>query len=87
MLYAGSSWSELPISVLKEEYSGEDNLYNLIIDEILSTDLYIQEIERINANITQESSTDLHIQEMEVADGNITQELGFDLIIDQQLDE
>jgi len=55
MLYAGSSWSELPISVAKEqEASGEEYLYELIIDGILSMDLEIQEAEDLELYITQE---------------------------------
>ena len=55
MLYAGSSWSELPIAVAKEqEASGEEYLYELVIDGVLSMDLEIQEDEAMELYITQE---------------------------------
>ena len=55
MLYAGSSWAELPISTSKEqELSGEEYLYELIIDGVLSIDLEIQESEDLELYITQE---------------------------------
>lgn len=55
MLYAGSAWAELPISTAKEqEASGEEYLYELIIDGVLSIDLEIQEGEDLELYITQE---------------------------------
>jgi hypothetical protein len=55
MLYAGSAWSELPISTSKEqELSGEEYLYELIIDGVLSIELEIQESEDLELYITQE---------------------------------
>jgi len=55
MLYAGSTWSELPISTSKEqELSGEEYLYELIIDGVLSIELEIQESEDLELYITQE---------------------------------
>jgi hypothetical protein len=55
MLYAGSAWAELPISTAKEqETSGEEHLYELIIDGVLSIDLEIQEGEDLELYITQE---------------------------------
>ena len=55
MLYAGSAWSELPISTSKEqEISGEEYLYELIIDGVLSIELEIQESEDLELYITQE---------------------------------
>lgn len=55
MLYAGSAWAELPISTAKEqEANGEEYLYELIIDGVLSIDLEIQEGEDLELYIAQE---------------------------------
>ena len=62
MLYAGSSWSELPISVAKEqEASGEEYLYELVIDGALPMDLEIQGGNSLELYITQEPAFSVYI--------------------------
>jgi hypothetical protein len=57
MLYAGSSWSELSISVAKEqEANGEEYLYELVIDGALPMDLEIQRGNSLELYITQKRS-------------------------------
>ena len=62
MLYAGSSWSELPISVSKEqELTGEKYLYELLIDGALPMDLQIQVDKSLETYIDQEPTFSVYI--------------------------
>ena len=62
MLYGGSSWSESPIAAPKEqEASGEEYLYELIIDGVLSIDLEIQGGNSLELYITQEPAFSVYI--------------------------
>jgi hypothetical protein len=55
MLYAGSSWSELPLSTSKEqELSGGIICYELLTDGVLEIDLEIQTFESVELFITQQ---------------------------------
>lgn len=56
MLFAGSTWSELPISTSKEQdLNGELFGYEFLIDQILPLNLEIEEQEDFELNISQES--------------------------------
>ena len=62
MLYAGSAWAELPISTAKEqEASGEEYLYELVIDGTLPMDLEIQGGNSLELYITQEPAFSVYI--------------------------
>lgn len=55
MLYAGSSWSELPVSTSKEqELSGAMVCYELVTDGVLQIDVEIQRFESVELYITQQ---------------------------------
>lgn len=59
MLFAGSAYSELPISTTKEqEFYGEEFYYNLIIDRFFNSDLEIQQGESFELNIAQNLNFD-----------------------------
>lgn len=56
MLFAGSTWSELPISTSKEQdLNGELFGYEFLIDQILPLNLEIEEQEDFDLKISQES--------------------------------
>lgn len=64
MLFAGSTWSELPISTSKEQdLNGEEFGYDFLIDQILLLDLDIQEEKDFVLDIQEEKDFVLYIQE------------------------
>lgn len=64
MLFAGSTWSELPISTSKEQdLNGEEFGYDFLIDQILPLDLDTQEEKDFILDIQEEKDFVLDIQE------------------------
>lgn len=63
MLFAGSTWSELPISTSKEQdLNGEEFGYDFLIDQILPLDLDIQEEKDFVLPIDQSSEFNVEIK-------------------------
>lgn len=63
MLFAGSAWSELPISTSKEQdLNGELFGYEFLIDQILPLDLEIEEQEDFALKIDQEVKFDIDLK-------------------------
>lgn len=63
MLFAGSTWSELPISTSKEQdLNGELFGYEFLIDQILPIDLQIDEEEQFNLKISQEEDFEIDLK-------------------------
>jgi hypothetical protein len=63
MLFAGSTWSELPVSTSKEQdLNGELFGYEFIIDQILPLDLEIEEEEDFELKISQESKLNVDLK-------------------------
>lgn len=64
MLFAGSTWSELPISTSKEQdLNGEEFGYDFLIDQILLLDLDIQEEKDFVLDIEEEKDFALPIDQ------------------------
>lgn len=64
MLFAGSTWSELPISTSKEQdLNGEEFGYDFLIDQILPLDLDTQEEKDFILDIQEEKDFVLDIEE------------------------
>lgn len=63
MLFAGSTWSELPISTSKEQdLNGELFGYEFLIDQVLPLDLEIEEQEDFELKIDQEAKFDIDLK-------------------------
>ncbi len=63
MLFAGSTWSELPISTSKEQdLNGELFGYEFLIDQVLPLDLEIEEEEDFELKISQESKLNVDLK-------------------------
>lgn len=84
MLFAGSTWSELPISTSKEQdLNGEEFGYDFLIDQILPLDLDTQEEKDFILDIQEEKDFVLDIQEEKDFVLYIQEEKDFVLPIDQ----
>lgn len=63
MLFAGSAYSELPISTSKQqELNGEEFYYDFLIDQLLPLDLNIQEEEDFALSISRSLDYELDIK-------------------------
>lgn len=63
MLFAGSTWSELPISTSKEQdLNGELFGYEFLIDQVLPLDLEIEEQEDFELKIDQEAKFNIDLK-------------------------
>jgi len=63
MLFAGSTWSELPISTSKEQdLNGELFGYEFLIDQVLPLELEIEEQEDFELKIDQEAKFNIDLK-------------------------
>lgn len=63
MLFAGSAYSELPISTSKQqELNGEEFYYDFLIDQLFPLDLNIQEEEDFALSISRSLDYELDIK-------------------------
>lgn len=64
MLFAGSAYSELPISTYKpQELNGDEFVYELIIDQILPGNFEIEQQEDFDLSIQQEFEFNIDFKE------------------------
>lgn len=85
MLYAGSSWSELPISTSpQQETSGEEFDYEFIIDQFFDVSGGIDGVQNFNLDICENPSFSVRILSVLSNSLEIEQQQEFTLTIDDE---